>query len=621
MVSQKLENMLNLSLESTPEQRERSGVLNVGFTEKEQTWELIIKYSGSLDDIRKLGITAEEMLAGYAVVTLPQQLIPALVAAPEVEFVEMPKNLQNGLYEAKRVSCILPLTGSGGQPGIGNGLPGLSGGQTGTVGILPELSGRGVLVAVIDSGIDYYLPDFRNPDGSSRILYLWDQTLDAARLNGATEGSTDAAGPYVPPEGFVIGVEFTKEQIDEALETGSRDSAFLLVPSVDRSGHGTSVAAVAAGGSADPALRGVAAGADLLVVKLGNLQTGFPHTTELMRAVTWVLQKAGQLARPVAINISFGNTYGPHNGSSLLSRFLDNAAESGRTVICVGSGNEGASGGHVSGRLAEGMQIIELAVAEYQQSLSIQLWKDYADLFGVTLVTPFGQEIPVQFGQSSRQQVRTGAGEILIYTGQPSPYSVQQEVFFDLLPMNTYLEAGIWSIRLEPLKIVTGEFQLYLPGQEVRTAGTRFVRPSPELTLTIPATAGKVLTVGAYNTFYESYADFSGRGIIERPENELVFADTKPDLAAPGVNLLVSTAGGGTMYVTGTSFATPIVTGAAALLMEWGIVQGNDRYLYGEKMKAFLRRGARRLRGELRYPNERVGYGALCLKDLSLIHI
>lgn len=632
MISQKLEDILNLSLESSDGERQRSDVLNVGFDRAEQRWELIVKYSGNMDGLRAQGIAVEELLAGYAVVTLPESLIPALVAAPQVEYVEMPRNLLNGLYEAKRASCILPLTGSsasgaGGLSGMMQGsVPdGLTGNPAGTGGLSgmqlsvgaavnvsrSDLSGSGVLVAVLDSGIDYYLSDFRNADGSSRIAFLWDQTLDADVLNArmmqaagmqiggeertpdessaeaipsdnAASGTETAVLRYSRPEGFTIGVEFSKEQIDEALETGSRDSAFLLVPSLDRSGHGTSVAAIAAGSNSSPFLRGVAAGAELLVVKLANLQTGFPHTTELMRAAAWALRKAQQMGRPLSMNISFGNSYGPHDGSSLLSRFLDNAAESWRTVICVGSGNEGASFGHAAGRLSTGSaETVELVVADYERTLSVQLWKNYADVFAVTLRTPSGQEIPVQFTQAGRQDVLTTGTEVLIYAGKPSPYSVQQEIFFDLLPRQNYIEAGVWTIRIEGVKVVSGEYQMYLPGQEVRTAGTRFARPATELTLTIPGTAQKVLTVGAIQSEYEAYADFSGRGAPLFLENETVFADTKPDLAAPGVNLLVPAAGGGSQRVTGTSFATPIVTGTAALLMEWGIVRGNDPYLYG----------------------------------------
>lgn len=569
MESEKLEDILQLSLSSTERQRERSGVLNVGVLEGGAVRELIIKYSGSLEGLREQGIEVEELLAGYAVVRLPEEQVGSLTDFPEVEYVEMPKNLQTGLYEAKRVSCILPLT----------------------QGSTPEggLSGRGVLVAVLDSGIDFFLPDFRNADGSSRIAFLWDQELEQ---------------------------EFSKEELDRALTEQSREAVYERIPSIDRSGHGTAVAAIAAGSNPSELLRGTAPEAELLVVKLSQKQNGYPHTLQLMQAVTWALKKARLLQMPVAVNISFGNSYGPHDGSSLLTRFLDNAAESGRTVICVGSGNEGAAGGHFSGRLLEGEeQTVELVVGEYERTLNLQLWKDYADEVDVLLISPSGKTAAVQYGTKGRLDVILGQTEVLVYAGQPSPYSVRQEIFFDLLAVDEFVEPGIWRVRLSPKKIVSGAVQMYLPGAQGRSADTRFVRPDAELTLTVPSTAQKVITVGAMQPYYEAYADFSGRGEKMSAQNRLVFSETKPDLTAPGVEILVPAAGGGSRRVTGTSFAAPLVTGAAALLMEWGIVQGNDRYLYGEKVKAYLRRGARPLRGEADLPNERVGYGVLCVRD------
>ena len=138
------------------------------------------------------------------------------------------------------------------------------------------------------------------------------------------------------------------------------------------------------------------------------------------------------------------------------------------------------------------------------------------------------------------------------------------------------------------------------------------------MTLTVPSTAAKVITVGAYDPVYDTYADFSGRGYADSTRTIGVTAAglTKPDLVAPGVNIQAPDVYGSFLPVTGTSFATPIVSGAAALLMEWGIVQGNDPFLYGEKIKAYLRKGARPLRGEKEYPNDRVGYGRLCVADI-----
>ena len=593
MNSQKLENILNLSLDSTQEERELSRTLNVGFDVSDRTWELIVKFHGDIGRLENEYIKVEILLAGYAIVTIPESLIPVLVAAEGIEYVEKPKELLYSVYDAKQQSCF--PTGGGS----------FTDGQTGRGG----LTGSGCIVAVFDTGIDYSLPDFRDSAGS-RILYLWDQTL-----------APDPERGFFPPEGFSVGVEFTQAQITEALEAGGEET-FRRVPSMDISGHGTAVAAIAAGSNPNARYTGAAPGAALLIVKLGQAGSGaYPRTTQLMRAMTYALGKAQALGMPMAVNLSFGNSYGAHDGSSLLERFMDNASEIWKNVICAGSGNEGASAGHVSGRLSEGgpgqpadRQSVELAVGNYESTTNVQLWKNFADSFRVILQAPSGQREEVPMTRPGRTELVIDQTRILIYVGEPSPYSVNQEIYFDFIPVETYINAGIWVFQLEPVLLITGEYQLYLPGQAVRSADTRFFAPTPELTLTVPSTAGKLITVGAIYGAYDAYADFSGRGV--RGEEELPgFPNTKPDLAAPGVNIVAARAGGGYEAYTGTSFSAPLVTGAAALMMEWGSVRGNDPYMYGEKLKAHLRRGARSVRGETRYPNERTGYGALCLED------
>ncbi|MCI6553105.1 MAG: S8 family serine peptidase [Lachnospiraceae bacterium] len=584
MNSQKIENLLNLALDASMQERDKSLDLNTGYDSVSSRWELIVKYNGDLSRLNSEIIQVEELIAGYAIVTLPQNLITSFVELEEVEYVEMPKSLYFAMQQEKEASCIPPVTLRE-----------------------PYLSGRGTLVAVIDSGIDYARMDFRNRDGSSRILYLWDQSLDQDESRG-----------FLAPEGFGIGVEFDENQINEALaEKG--EEVFLRLPSRDITGHGTAVAAIAAGNgqSSDGRYVGVAPEAGLIVVKLGMpIEGSFTRTTELMRAMTYVVRKAVELAKPVAINLSFGNTYGAHDGTSLLERFLDNVSEIGRNVICVGSGNEGAAGGHTAGRVS-GMTRVELSVAPYERSVNVQLWKEYADTFRITLISPGGQRQVVETGREGTLRLSMEQTELLIYVGEPSPYSVNQEIYFDFIPGQTYIDSGVWTFQLEPIKIATGNYFFYLPSSAVLNSGTRFFQPTPEVTYTIPSTAGKVITVGAYSSIYDAYADFSGRGIVlvnnleELVSNERI----KPDLVAPGVDVTISDGRGGSRSVTGTSFAAPFVTGAAALMMEWGIIKGNDPYLYGEKVRAYLRKGARPLRGETVYPNARVGYGSLCVAD------
>ena len=324
-----------------------------------------------------------------------------------------------------------------------------------------------------------------------------------------------------------------------------------------------------------------------------------------MQAIDYVVRKAREFEMPIAINISFGNTYGSHDGTSLLERFIDDISNYWKSVICIGSGNEGASAGHTSGQVQRGVDtVVQLAIQESEQTVNLQLWKQYSDVMEISLISPSGVRIgPFQEILGS-QRFSIGKTELLVYYGEPSPYSTNQEIYIDFLPKDTYITAGIWEIVLTPRQIVTGEFEMWLPSENVLNKGTAFLYPSERKTLTIPSTADRVISVGAYDALTFTYADFSGRG-----------GDGKPDLVAPGVRVVAPTREGTYEAVSGTSFATPFVTGGAALLMEWGIVQGNDLYLYGEKVKAYLQRGARPLPAFTEYPNRQVGYGALCVRD------
>ena len=569
MADQKLENILNLALEASPEERDKSLELNVGFDPADREWNLIVKYSGSMDCVRELGAQVVELMGGFAIVTIRESMIPAMTQCAAVEYVEKPKRLFFQVENGKRTSCIPPVQ-----------VPPLS------------LSGRGVLVGIIDSGIDYENPVFRNADGSTRIRTLWDQTISGN-----------------PPEGYVIGTEYSREQIDEALALESRQERLQIVPSHDISGHGTAVAGIAAGNSAD--YRGVAYESDLLVVKLGTpLEGGFPRTTELMQALNYVVQKSMEYQMPVAINLSFGNTYGPHDGSGLLERFIEAIADVWRSVICIGTGNEGNAAGHTSGRLSQTEDtVIELAVQENSPTLNVQIWKAYFDFVDISLISPSGVRVgPIQEVIGS-QRFTVGNTQILLYYGEPSPFSIDQEIFIDFLPVDNYIDSGIWQIVLTPRDIVNGEFALWLPSQSALNVGTGFLFPTEERTLTIPSTSYRTIGVGAYDPATFSYADFSGRGPAGPGRR------AKPDIVAPGVNIRVPLPGSTFTNLSGTSFATPFATGSAVLLMQWGIVNGNDPFLYGEKVKAYFQRGARQFVGITEYPSPLVGYGALCVED------
>ena len=576
-MSQKLENLLNLALDADQGERERSEELDVGYDKEENVWELIVKYSGTLEAVRQTARSVTELLNGYAVIVIEEERIGQLAQLPEVEFIEKPKKLYFQTDVGRQVSCIdivqdMPLS----------------------------LRGKGTLIGIVDSGIDYENAEFRNEDGTTRIVSLWDQSV-----NGR------------PPAGYLAGTEYTREQIDAALATEDKEVRRQMVKTSDVSGHGTAVAGIAAGngrGSEGRRFRGAAPEAELIIVKMGApREGGFPRTTELMRGVDYIVRKAVELRRPVAINISFGTTYGSHDGTSLVERFLNDIADMWKNVICIGSGNEGASAGHVSGKVRRQIsETVELAVQQREPALSIQIWKSYVDEMGVSVISPSGRQAGPFYEFLGAQRYILGDTELLIYYGEPKPYSVKQEIYLSLLPGKQYIESGVWKIVLTPGRIVDGEYQMWLPTQTSLNMGTAFLQPNSMSTLTIPSTASLAVTVAAYDARTFSYADFSGRGPAGMYEGENVL---KPDIAAPGVRVTAPVPGGGYQSFSGTSFAAPFVTGSAALLMEWGIVRGNDPYLYGEKVKAYLRKGAKQLAGYERWPNALLGYGALCVRD------
>lgn len=581
MNSEKIDNQLKLALDTSEQNRQQTSDLNLGFVGGDNdTWELIVRYTGSLDPIRQeLGITVIELLNGYGIIYIAQDLIPRLTEFPQIEYVEMPKGLFFAVANGRDASCITAM-------------------QEGTNGLF----GEGVLVAIVDSGIDYSHPDFRNEDGTTRIIDLWDQTVTST-------------GDLTPPEGYSLGTLYTRERINQALQARTRAEQQQIVFSEDLSGHGTHVAGIAAGNgrASNGANRGVASRSELLVVKLGNAQPdSFPRTTQLMQGIDYVVRRAIELDRPVALNISFGNNYGSHANNSLLEQYIDDISGAWKTSICIGTGNEGISSRHFEGRLENGGQPInvEMSISSREPTINLQIWKHFYDDFDITIHAPGNT--------SSNQLTKTGGSQnfvleqtqILLYYGEPTPYNRLQEIYIEMIPArgNEFITEGIWQFEFTPRRIVTGDFYMWFPIAENVNPTTKFLRATLDATLTIPATAQKVISVGAYDSNAESLAFFSGRGYT-------VNRQVKPDLVAPGVDILSCAPGGGYTSKTGTSMATPFVTGAAALLMEWGIVRGNDLFLYGEKIKAYLVAGARELRFEQEYPNPQIGFGALCLRD------
>lgn len=518
-------------------------------------WILLIGEGMALPETDGIQITY--LLGNYAIARLEEEKETEFLRTPGILYAERSTRIFEQVESGRGVSCI------------NNRPTAQSGAET--------LSGKGVLMGILDSGIDYAHPDFRNDDGTTRIVALWDQTTDF--------GS--------PPEGYFGGTLFSREQIDLALVQETAEERRRIVPSTDLSGHGTHVAGIAAGNgrASEGKYRGVAFESELLIVKLARSgSVTASDTASLMEGIDFCMRYAIARNQPLVLNFSYGTNEGAHNGKSLLETYLNTVIPMAKCVACVGTGNEGVGRTHAGGRVWDNaVTELELAVEGQEQSIDLRLWKNFADQFSVEVEAP---------GQGS---------EVQVAIHPPTVYQNLEEIRMHIVARGERLGSGIWKIRLVPENIVHGEYDIWiLRGLESRDSG--FVSPTPERTLTIPSTAENVISVGAYDFGTFQVAPFSGRG--EARES----GRNKPDLVAPGVGIISCAPGGGYTALSGTSMATPFVSGGAALFMEWGIIEGKDIFLYGEKLREYLLRGAVRLPGET-YPNPVAGWGRLCVAD------
>lgn len=455
---------------------------------------------------------------------------------------------------------------------------------------------------VTPSGIDYTNPVFRDENGDSRILAIWDQTIQ--------EGA--------PPEGFLYGTEYVREELNRALRA---PNPFAVVPTRDENGHGSALAGVAAGSSraADEsggAYTGVAPQADIVVVKLKEAKQYLKdfylvpsgvaayQENDIMLAARYCSRFGDNGRTPVVICLGLGTNFGDHAGNSALSRYLNWIAVKRRHGVVVCGGNEGNAAHHYRGVLekradaSESAVNVEIRVAENVQGFFLELWGNVPDVFNVTIRSPGGETIPpVRLG--IRQSITHGfvyeRTRITIDSVLVEPSSGEELIVFRVQQPTP----GIWNFRVEAVgEVHNGEFHMWLPITAFMNEQVYFLESTPYTTLTEPAMASDVISVSTYNAMNNSFYAESGRGFSRTGQ-------IRPDFAAPGVN--VSTIFG---KQTGSSLAAAITAGAVAQFMQWAIVEENNPLVESKEIKSYLIRGAARS-GDLTYPNREWGYGRL----------
>lgn len=466
-----------------------------------------------------------------------------------------------------------------------------------------DLRGNGVLIGIADSGIDYTNPIFQNQDKTTRIASIWDQTI-----------ISDQA-----PTGMAYGTEFTREEINEALKS---ENPYSIVPSKDDIGHGTMVAGIAAGNEVhESGFYGVASDSELVIAKLKpakpNLKQFFRmpenqvcyQENDLIFGIQYLLDYAASVNKPIVICIALDTAQYAHDGRGTTSSWLSIKAVMPGVGVIIPVGNEGNAKGHYSGviEMATRFDTFELNVGENENGFSMEIWGGTPNLFSVDITAPSGEYIP-------RLGIRLNTTRRITFVFEPTviyvDFSLIESQSGDQLILLRFTKPtkGIWKFRVYSRGIYPSNFNVWLPMSNFISKGTYFIKSDPDTTLLSLACARNPLTVTAYNTMNEGLYINAGRGYTR-------INIIKPDIAAPGVNIVSPTLDHGFKEVTGTSAAAAHTTGVAAMLYEWGIVQGNYPDMSSQDLKIFMIRGARR-KSDIEYPNKEWGYGILDILNI-----
>lgn len=460
-----------------------------------------------------------------------------------------------------------------------------------------QLKGSGTAVAVVDSGIDYRNPVFQNEMGS-RILCIWDQTL---------EGD----GKEVP-----YGRVFWKKDIDQALASGN---PLEIVPSVDTDGHGTRMAAIAAGNYfPEENFSGAAPEAMLIIVKVKPAKKYlrefylFPAEAEIfqendiMTGMDFAVRIANDRRMPLSLCLGIGSSQGAHIGKNPLSLYVDYISQYSLISVSIAAGNEGAARHHYAGRLTdrENQASAELRVGNKEPGFTMEFWGEPPEIYNLSLQSPTGEILDIS---ASLGEVTQELSFVFVETRVKVNYvSIERQTGYTLVYFQFIQPApGIWRIFVRGRDGQNVGFHMWLPVQGLISEETYFLEPSPYNTVTAPGDSLESITVTAYQYRDNSLYVQASRGFM--PDGNVV-----PQVAAPGVQIRVPQLNGLYGNVSGTSLSAAQTAGAAALLFEWAVIRGNQPYFTGSSVKNYITRGAER-EERMQYPNRDWGFGRMDL--------
>lgn len=471
-----------------------------------------------------------------------------------------------------------------------------------TEGTPINLTGTGVVVGLIDTGIDYTNNEFLREDDTSRILTIWDQS--------------DSSGTAPPSMGF--GSEYSNDDINRAIAEfrAGKDPA-SIVPERDTIGHGTECAGII-GARGQGEIKGAAPNCEFAVVKLRVLNTLTTDATgtssiplysnvDIATAIIYLIDFRQRINRPMVVFLPVSSNYGGHDGGRPIEEIIDFYSFSASVFFAVGTGNQGNSQTHASGKIptTNDSTNIQLQVGANQPTLNLSIWCNYPDKMSVGITSPSGQVV-------SRIPAKIFQRNSLNFLYEKT--TVDVTYFFPIITTGnetidinfTRPAQGIWRITLYGDYIVNGTYNGWISQRPISRPGTLLLDSDNFSTITIPSTSQNSITTAFYNQNTNSLVDTSGVGYTT--DNMI-----KPDLTAGGINVQTTTINNRTTTISGSSAATAVLAGAMTLLLQWAITDKNLLNISSEIMKALLIEGTRK-RDTDTYPNPYSGYGQLDLK-------